>query len=52
LGLPPGILIGAVIHEGEVIVPRGDTWIHPSDHVIVFALKKLVPEVEKLFYHS
>jgi trk system potassium uptake protein TrkA len=52
LGLPPGILIGAVIHEGEIIVPRGDTWIQPSDHVIVFALKKLVPEVEKLFYHS
>ena len=52
LGLPPGILIGAVIHEGKVIVPRGDTWIQPSDHVIVFAMKKLVPEVEKLFYHS
>ncbi|HEY8392397.1 MAG TPA: Trk system potassium transporter TrkA [Capillibacterium sp.] len=52
LGLPPGILIGALIHEGEVIVPRGETQIHPADHVVVFALKKLVPEVEKLFYHA
>ena len=52
LGLPRGILIGAVIHDHNVIVPRGDTQIHPYDHVIVFALKQLIPEVENLFYHQ
>ena len=51
LGLSPGILVGSVIHENEVIVPRGDTWIQPHDHVIVFALKQLIPE-ENLFYHQ
>jgi trk system potassium uptake protein TrkA len=49
LNLPLGIVIGAVIHEGKTIVPRGDTLIKPYDHVIVFALKNLISEVEKLF---
>lgn len=49
LSIPPGIVIGAVIHEGKIIVPRGETQIRPYDHVIVFALKSVIAEVEKLF---
>ncbi len=49
LDIPPGIVIGSIVHQGRIIVPRGDTIIHPHDHVIVFALKSVVPVVEKLF---
>jgi trk system potassium uptake protein TrkA len=49
LNISPGIVIGAVIHDDKIIVPRGDTIINPYDHVIIFALKSAIPEVEKLF---
>lgn len=37
-GLPKGIIIGAVVHRGKVIIPKGDTIIHPKDRIIVFTL--------------
>lgn len=49
LNIPPGIVIGGIIHQGKIIVPRGDTLIHPHDHVVIFALKSVVPAVERLF---
>lgn len=52
LNIPRGIVIGAVIHEGNIVVPRGDTLIHPNDHVIIFALQAVVPEVERFFIRS
>lgn len=47
--MPAGVLIGAVAHGDEIIIPRGDTVIHPLDRVIVFALPTAVPQAEKLF---
>lgn len=49
LNLPKGMLIGSVIHNKQVIVPRGDTMIKPQDHVIIFALHSIVSEVEQWF---
>jgi trk system potassium uptake protein TrkA len=49
LVLPGGIVIGAVLHEGTVIVPRGDTLIKKGDRVIVFALHNVAATVERLF---
>jgi trk system potassium uptake protein TrkA len=49
LRLPAGIIIGAVAHGGEIIIPRGDTIIEPHDRVIVFALPTVVAQAEKLF---
>jgi trk system potassium uptake protein TrkA len=45
---PKGALVGAVVHGEEIIVPRGDTVIKPGDRLIIFALRKEVPKLEKL----
>lgn len=47
--MPTGVLIGAVAHEDDIIIPGGDTVIQSNDRVIVFALPAVVPQVEKLF---
>ncbi|WP_417318239.1 Trk system potassium transporter TrkA [Emcibacter sp.] len=47
--LPAGIIIGAIIHEDEVIVPRGGSVIKTNDIVIVFTRADVVRKVEELF---
>ncbi len=34
--LPDGVVIGAIIRDGEFVNPRGDTVIETEDHVVVF----------------
>lgn len=46
--LPRDALIGAIVRGDQVILPAGDTVIRSGDHVIVFALQHVVPEVERL----
>jgi trk system potassium uptake protein len=47
--LPTGVLLGAVVHDGKVVSPRGNTVIHPGDRVILFATADAVKKVEKMF---
>ena len=47
--LPPGVLIGAIVRDGQVISPRGDTVIEPNDRVVLFAASDAVRKVEKMF---
>ncbi len=47
--LPPGTIVGAIVRDGEVIEPRGDTKILANDRVILFAASNAVKDVEKLF---
>ena len=47
--LPSGVIIGAIVREDQLIVPRADTVIRPRDRVIVVARAALVKKVEKLF---
>ena len=47
--LPSGVLIGAIVRDGSVISPRGETVIEAKDRVVLFALTDAVPKVEKLF---
>lgn len=48
--LPPGTGIGAIVREGEVIMPHADTVIQSEDHIILFMIdKKYIHEVEALF---
>ncbi len=48
LGLPKGIIIGAIVHDGEVIIPKGDTIIYPKDRIIVFSLTSDMPVLKKM----
>lgn len=46
LGLPKGIIIGAIVHQGKVAIPSGNTVIEPDDRLIIFCLSSNVPDLE------
>jgi trk system potassium uptake protein TrkA len=45
---PKGALVGAIVRGEEIIIPRGDSIIKPKDRLIILALQKVVPKLEKL----
>lgn len=47
--LPVGIMVGAIIRDGQIIMPRGATVIQEKDRVIIFAVSSMVKKVEELF---
>jgi len=47
--LPPGVLLGAVVRDGTVISPRGNTVVQAGDRVVLFAAADAVKKVEKMF---
>jgi trk system potassium uptake protein TrkA len=47
--LDKGIIIGAIIRDGQVVMPRGDLSIKPKDRLVVFAEAQAIKKVEKLF---
>jgi trk system potassium uptake protein TrkA len=49
LALPPDALVGAIVRGEEVRVPEGTTVLEPGDHVILLALPRALPEIERLF---
>ncbi len=52
LNLPEGIIVGAIIHAGKIIIPKGDSVIRSGDRVVVFCVTSLVSQLEKLFYRQ
>ncbi len=51
LKLPKGIIIGVIVHNGEVIIPNGKTRIHANDRIVVFCLSENLPTL-KMFFKS
>jgi trk system potassium uptake protein TrkA len=49
LALPPDALVGAIVRGEEVLVPERATVLEPGDHVILLALPRALPEIERLF---
>ena len=48
--LPDGVILGALIRDGEVIPVHHDTVFAEGDHVVMFALdKKLIKDIENYF---
>jgi trk system potassium uptake protein TrkA len=47
--LPSGVLLGAIVRDGEMICPRGSTVVQAKDRVVLFAAAEVVHNVEKLF---
>jgi len=47
--LPDGMRIGAIVRDGGVVIPNGDTEIKPHDRIVLFALAEQVREVEHMF---
>ncbi len=48
LGLPRGSIVGGIVRDGEAIVPRGSTAIRVRDHLIIFAMPDVIPDIEAL----
>lgn len=48
LGLPQGVVVGAIVHDETVVIPSGDTVVRPGDIVIVFTITENLDEVERL----
>jgi len=47
--LPAGVIVGAIVRENEVVIPRPDTEILKGDDVILLASAESVKQVEKTF---
>jgi len=45
---PEGALVGAVLKAGKLVKPTSATLLETGDLLVIFALKKDVPEVERL----
>ena len=52
LKLPPGFIIGAMVHKNEVIIPNGKSVIHEGDRIIVFCLTDDLPTLRSLIRPS
>ncbi|MFQ5967643.1 MAG: Trk system potassium transporter TrkA [Acidimicrobiia bacterium] len=48
LDLPTGSIVGGILRDGDALVPRGSTSIRERDHLIIFALPEVIPEIEAL----
>ncbi len=49
LKMPPDVIIGAILREGEMVVPGGSTEILAHDTVIIATLPQCIDKVEKIF---
>jgi trk system potassium uptake protein TrkA len=49
LGLPEGAVIGAILREGDTIVPHGSSRFVERDRVVVLATADSIGAVERLF---
>jgi trk system potassium uptake protein len=48
-GFPQGAIVGALLRDGEVVIPTGRDVLRPGDDAVVFTLEDAVDEVERLF---
>jgi len=46
---PAGGVMGAIVRDGALIIPRGSDQVLPGDDVVVFALPEAIPEIEAFF---
>ncbi len=49
INLPAGIIIGAIVRDDEVMIPRPDTRIQVRDRVVLLATTDAVKVIEKMF---
>ena len=47
--LPGGVLLGAIVRDGKMISPRGDTVVRARDRIVLFAAEDAIRKVETLF---
>ena len=48
-GFPQGAIVGALLRDGEVVIPTGNDVLRPGDDAVVFTVEDTIDEVERLF---
>ena len=48
VAFPQGALVTGIIRGETVIIPSGTSVILPGDHIIIFARREAIPQIEKL----
>ena len=49
ISFPQGSILGAIVREGAMQIPTGNTYINPGESVIVFALPNAIEKIQALF---
>jgi trk system potassium uptake protein len=49
VGFPQGAIVGALLRDGDVVIPTGKEVLRPGDDAVVFTVEDTVDEVERLF---
>jgi Trk K+ transport system NAD-binding subunit len=49
MGLPRGSLLAGIVHDDQVIIPRGDDVVQAGDTVIVLLTESARPIIERVF---
>lgn len=49
VNLPSGVILGAIVRDGEMICPTGSTIVQSKDRVVLFAAEDSIRKVEKMF---
>ncbi|MBP6440937.1 MAG: Trk system potassium transporter TrkA [Caldilineaceae bacterium] len=49
LRFPRMAVVGAILRNGELVIPGGETRIQPADRTVVFALPDALSDLDKLF---
>lgn len=49
VGFPKGAIVGALLRNGEVVIPTGDEVLRGGDDAVIFTVESAVDEVESLF---
>lgn len=49
LGLPKGVIVGAIKRGNQIIIPKGDEIVQDSDRLTVFAVGYSVDAIDRLF---
>lgn len=48
IAFPKGALITTIIRGEKVIIPSGEDYIAPGDHIIIFAQRQAIAKIEKI----
>ncbi|MDQ4134817.1 MAG: Trk system potassium transporter TrkA [Pseudomonadota bacterium] len=48
IGLPEGMLVGAIVRDGAVVIPRGDDRVRPGDTVIAMVTYRALRKAEAM----
>jgi trk system potassium uptake protein TrkA len=49
VGFPEGAIVGALLRDGQVVIPTGKEVLRPGDDAVVFTVEDAVDDVERLF---